>query len=295
MTTSLIDQSHSKVAPPSGVVPWIKRNPLPVYFILAYALSWAIEVPIALSVQGVIAIQLPLPIHYFASFGPMLAAIIVAGLSDGAAGLHKLFAGLLKWRVKPVYALFALALPAALFSLAVIVSRLIEGAWPDLSLLGEADYLGRIGIPGVIGLWLLTFGFGEEVGWRGFALPRLQASRSAYSSALILGVLWAGWHLPAFFYRDTYTAMGLLTGFPMLLISVSAASVTMTWLYNSTQGSLLMIVLFHALFNFFSVSSAGGGSAPIVMSAVIVFWAVRAVKVYGPDTLAGPISGPSSL
>jgi membrane protease YdiL (CAAX protease family) len=72
----------------------------------------------------------------------------------------------------------------------------------------------------------------------------------------------------------------------MLLVSVVSASFILTWLYNGTRGSLLMIVLFHGLFNFFSVSEAGGESAAIIMSAVVVFWAVRVINVYGRENLA---------
>jgi membrane protease YdiL (CAAX protease family) len=69
----------------------------------------------------------------------------------------------------------------------------------------------------VLGLWLLTYGLGEETGWRGYALPRLQRTRPATSATLILAILWAGWHTPALFYRDTYTELGLLA-FPLLLV-----------------------------------------------------------------------------
>jgi membrane protease YdiL (CAAX protease family) len=262
-----------------------RRRQLVVYFMLAYALSWAIEIPIALSAREIIAVQVSPKLHYLAAFGPCVAALIVVGATEGWPGLRRLLAGLTRWRVGRGYALFAILVPPALFALAVVVSRFTQGGWPDLGLLGEADYLPRLGVLPVLGLWLLTFGLGEELGWRGFALPRLQASRSAYAAALVLGVVWAMWHIPAFFYRDTYMEMGLLV-VPMVVFSVTVASVVMTWLYNGTQGSLLMVVLFHALFDFFSVSQAGGDGAPIVMSAVVVFWAVRAVKVYGPADLA---------
>jgi membrane protease YdiL (CAAX protease family) len=264
----------------------MRQHPVLVFFLLTYVFSWTIEIPIALSVRSVIAAQIPLPVHYLASFGPGVAALIVVLTADGVTGMRRLFAGLGRWRVGWGYAFFAIVLPLLLFAVAVLASRLIQRAWPDLRLLGDVDYLSGIGILPALGLWLLTFGLGEELGWRGFALPRLQATFSAYTASLLLGVVWAGWHLPAFFYRDTYIAMGLLAGFPMLLISILAASVTLTWLYNGTGGSLLMVVLFHGLFDFFSVSSAGGSAAPIVMSALIVFWAVRVVKVYGPATLA---------
>lgn len=264
---------------------WFASHALLLYFLLAYAISWAIEIPVALSIQGVISARVPPSLYYFASFGPFLAALVVTIAAEGSSGVRRLFAGLAKWRVGKDYVIFAILTPPILFGVAVLFSRLLQGAWPDLSLLGNIDYLPHLGILGVLGLWLLTFGLGEETGWRGFALPRLQESRSAFSAALIIGVLHTFWHLPAFFFRDTYIAMGLL-GLPMLLVSVVSASFILTWLYNGTRGSLLMVVVFHGLFNFFSVSEAGGEGAAIIMSAVVVFWAVRVIKVYGRENLA---------
>jgi membrane protease YdiL (CAAX protease family) len=152
-------------------------------------------------------------------------------------------------------------------------------------LLGEVDYLPYLGIVGAFILWLLTFGLGEELGWRGYALPRLQKRRSALTATLILGVAWAFWHLPAFFYKDTYVAMGLMAGLPLLLISILAASIVFTWLYNSTPGSLLMVILFHAVFDFLSVSRAGGDNVAVIMSAVVMVWAVLVVILFEPANL----------
>jgi len=256
-----------------------------LYFLLAYAISWLIEIPLALSMRGAIPVQIPRPIHYLASFGPFVSALIVSLTFRGWQGAAELFRGLARWYVRPTYALFAIAAPLILFALACIVSRIIRGEWTDLGLLGQVDYLPPIGIFPALGLWLLTFGFGEETGWRAFALPRLQAGRSAFSASIFLGLLWAGWHAPAFFYRDTYIAMSWL-GPLMMIFSVTVASIICTWLYNGTRGSLLMVVLFHGLFDFLSVSSAGGEMAAIIMSAPIVFWAVRIVHVYGKDNLA---------
>ncbi|MGW8251763.1 MAG: CPBP family glutamic-type intramembrane protease, partial [Anaerolineales bacterium] len=117
-----------------------------------------------------------------------------------------------------------------------------------------------------------------------FALPRLQVNQSAFSASLLLGILWGFWHIPAYFYRDIYVSMGVLVFFQLL--SVIAASVIMTWLYNGTRGSTLMVIIFHGLFDFLSVSEAGGEFAAVFMSALMVFWAVRVYQVYGRESLA---------
>jgi membrane protease YdiL (CAAX protease family) len=297
-----------------------RRRSLVAYFVLTYLISWAIEIPLALSYQHIIANHPPFALHYLASFGPLAAAVIVTLATEGCAGVRRLFSGLAPRRVIPpssplteggrgdnaaltkggrgdnaaltkggrgdshVYFLFAVVSPLVLFALVVAASGIVQGAWPDLRSLGQPDYLPYIGILPTLGLWLLTFGLGEEVGWRGFALPRLQAERPALSASLLLGALWAGWHLPALFYRDTYIAMGLLV-IPMLLTVAAVGSVVYTWLYNGTGGNLLLLVLFHGLFDFFSVWPAGVIGAGPVMTIVMVFWAVRVFNLYGPATL----------
>jgi membrane protease YdiL (CAAX protease family) len=261
-----------------------RRRALVAYFVLTYLISWAIELPLALSYQRVIHIRVPFALHYLASFGPLLAAVIVTLAQDGWVGVRGLFSGPGRRRVERVYLLFAVVAPVVLFALVVAVSGIVQGAWPDLRSLGQPDYLPEIGILPTLGLWLLTFGLGEEVGWRGFALPRLQVERPALSASLLLGALWACWHLPALFYRDTYIAMGLLV-IPMLLTVAAVGSVVYTWLYNGTGGSLLLLVVFHGLFDFFSVWPAGVIGAGPVMTVCMVFWAVRVFKLYGPGTL----------
>jgi membrane protease YdiL (CAAX protease family) len=164
--------------------------------------------------------------------------------------------------------LFSVLSPVALFAVAVVARYVVSGDWPDLSLLGQVDYLPDMGVAGAVLLWLLTCGLGEEIGWRGFALPRLQRGQSALAASLILSLPWVVWHLPAFFYKETYMSMGLAAGFPMLLISLMAAAVIFIWLYNSSRGSLVPVVVFHALFDLLSASSAGGSYAAAIMSAV---------------------------
>ncbi len=267
------------------MISWIKRHSLIAYFVLAYAVTWAVEIPIALSYQGVIATRVPLWTHYFASFGPFVAAVIVTALTEGGGAVRSLLARIVKWRVDWRYYAFAVLGPVILFALAAIVSRVITGNWPDLSLLGKADYLPYVGLPAALGLWLFSYGLGEETGWRGYALPHLQSARSATTATLILALIWAGWHLPAFFYRDTYIAMGPL-GFPLFAFSLLFAAMVLTWLYNATGGSVLLVILFHAFFNWLSVSDAGGPYAATIMTIPVIVWALLIPRVYGMENAA---------
>jgi len=265
---------------------FLKQHSIVSYFILAYAISWAIEIPLAASTQGLLRVPVPLALHYLASFGPMISALILTAVIDGKKGIRELLTGLLKWRVGLSWIFISILAPIALFVIAAIVGYMTNGTLPDLYLLGEVDYLPYLGVLGAFLLWFFTFGLGEELGWRGYALPRLQKDHTSLKATLILGVVWAFWHLPAFFYKDTYIAMGLTGGLPLLLISILAASIVFTWIYNSTQGSLLMVILFHALFDFLSVSRAGGNNVASIMSAVVWTWAVFIVILFKPANLS---------
>jgi len=266
-------------------VSWVKTHSLLVYFVLAYVVTWSFHIPLVLSKRGLIEIQIPMAIHYLGAFGPMIAALLLTSLTQGIAGVRALLSRWFKWRVKARYYAFAILGPLGLFILAVLINRVVAGTWADLSLLGEADYLPFLTPLGTLLLWLLTYALGEETGWRGYALPRLQRKYSATTATLILAVFWAFWHLPAFFYRDTYIQLGFL-GFPMFLISITFATMVFTWLYNSTGGSLLLVILFHAFFNWLSTSDAGGTSAGIVMSVPVIVWAIYVVRRYGPENAA---------
>lgn len=263
----------------------VKRNPLVSYFVITYTISWTIWAPIVASARGWVHWNVPYALYYFGSFGPMLSALVVTALTEGRAGIRDLFGRIFKWRVPFRYYGFALLVPAALFVLAFLVNRAISGTWSDLSLLGQPDYLPYLGPLGLLGLWLLTYGLGEETGWRGFALPHLQKNRSAASATLILALLWATWHLPAFFFRDTYVELGIL-GFPMFAFMMIFTTMVFTWLYNGSGGSVWIVILFHAVFNWLSVSEAGGQFAAGIMSAPIVLWALYVARRYGRENAA---------
>jgi membrane protease YdiL (CAAX protease family) len=265
----------------NSIVPaWLKRNSLAIYFILAIALSWSIYIPLVAVRQGWTDVHIPYSIHYLASLGPALAAIIITALTTGQAGLRELWGRICKWRVAWPYAAFAILSPVALFILAAVVMRTIQGAWPDLHLLGQVNYLPYLGW-GVLPVWLATFGFGEEIGWRGFALPRLQKTISVQKATLILGLLWTLWHVPSFFYHETYVGMGWIM-LPGFVFGVLCGAVLFTWLYNGTGGSVLMVAIWHALFDLLTASAAGRDFIPIVTSAGVIVWALFIANINKP-------------
>jgi membrane protease YdiL (CAAX protease family) len=270
---------------PTNVSIWLRQHRVLAYFILTLAISWSIELPLVASAQGWITAPIPFAIHYLASLGPLLAALIMTWATGGADGLKELWGRITKWRVGSIGATFAFLSPVALFVLALLVVWVLSGGeWPNLQRLTEINYLPNLGIGALI-LWLATFGFGEEIGWRGYALPRLQRDRSALSATLILGVMWVVWHVPAFFYLDTYVNLGL-AAFPMFALGVLAGAIVLTWLYNTTEGSVLMVAIWHGVFDFISASKASDGYIAALMTAAIMVWAVVIVIVYKPANLS---------
>jgi len=261
-----------------------KRPLLVLYFVLAYAFSWVIEIPLAAVAQGFLDLRIPFALHYLTAFGPLLAAFIVTGIGDGSEGIRDLVARMLKWRVGLGWVLIAVFSPLVLFVIGAVAAYVLSGSWPDFSLLGEVNFLPYLGI----GAWILrtlTNGFGEGTGWRGYALPRLQKNRSALSATLILGVFWALWHLPAFFYLPNLMEIGLAS-FPLFAIGVVTGAVLLTWLYNSTGGSILMVSLWHGSFNFVTASGAGQGIVAAIASNLVIVWAVILVVMFKPANLS---------
>jgi membrane protease YdiL (CAAX protease family) len=255
-------------------------HPVVAYYILTLVLSWAVELPLVAVRQGWIDAPIPFSIHYLASFGPAVAALIVTTLVGGRAGLAELWSRIVKWRVGWPWAAFAVGSPVALAILGVVVAAIVQGQWPDLRLFGQVNYLPYLGW-WVLPLWLITFGFGEEIGWRGFALPRLQKTRSASSATWILGCMWVGWHLPTFLYLNTYQSLSWIV-LPGLVFGILCGAVVLTWLYNGTGGSVLMIAVWHALFDLTTASQVTQNIMPIVATAGVIAWALFVANVNKP-------------
>jgi membrane protease YdiL (CAAX protease family) len=265
------------------------------YFVLAFAFTWALWVPAALEARGLIS-PLPVPATFLGAFGPMVAAIVVTALEGGRAGLRSLLSRIVRWRVAPVWYGVAILGPLVITLGAIALHVVLGGQPPSLGLMIGA--LPTLVITVVY--MMITVALGEEVGWRGYALPALQARYSALLSSLILGVLWALWHLPVFFNPDT-----LYSNLPFALWLAYAVplAVIITWLFNSAGGSVLMAIVFHAVINAsselwktipeYSVKPATAAEAltvnvQIYLMGAIVIWvaAVAVLLVYGQRNLS---------
>jgi membrane protease YdiL (CAAX protease family) len=132
---------------------------------------------------------------------------------------------------------------------------------------------------------MLTVGLGEESGWRGFALPKLQHDMSAISASVIVALFWVGWHLPRFFYFDGFMEQGFHV-LPLFALQQLLLSILLTWLYNSGRGSILVAALFHSSFNFFLASPATTGDITIVIRELLIAWVIVVIIVFKPANLS---------
>src|SRR6266508_6178572 len=265
----------------SPIARLLRRYPLTAFFLLAYALSWPYMIVDALGSHGLLPFRLPMLLWIPGGYGPTFAALIVTGTLDGKTGMRALLGRLLLWRV--VWPWYAVALFGAVIMsfITMLLYALFTGtplALPVVSgqLMLMAPLLFLVG--GLVN--------GEEIGWRGFALPRLLAKHSALTAILILGVLWALFHLPLFFTRgDSFASTSPLS----LLVRFIGGAILFTWLYNNTRGSLLLAYLMHAASNFWPrvlPVVALGGSFAWLPDGVTVLTIVLVVVVYGPAHLS---------
>lgn len=248
----------------SGLAAAIRRYPLGAFLLFTYAYSWGYWIPVALT-GGKLS-------HFPGLMGPMFAAFTVAAVAAGGAGPRDLVSRMARWRV-PVRWYAAALVPGIVGLIAVVGLALAGGGWPSATQLSTMPGLPLVGWLGVLALVLVINGYGEEVGWRGHAWPRLRERHAMAGAALILAPLWALWHLPTFWIDSGMRGFDLLL-IPGWIIGLASGAVVLGWLYERTNSSLLIVALFHALLNMGSATSATEGLPRIFVSVVVIAWAV---------------------
>jgi membrane protease YdiL (CAAX protease family) len=230
----------------------LARHPLLFFFLIAFAGAWIVEAPVVLSQSGIGLLPFTLPRTVLvlalaaATFtGPTLSAFIMTGMIEGKEGINRLLRRYVLWRVKIRWYLFVLLVIPASELLGAIVLPGVLASYQSLTLSLVLTYPLAFATTLVLGGPL-----GEEPGWRGFALPRLQSLHGPLAGSVILGVLWALWHLPLF-WSGVWTAP-TIPNIVMFIVMITALTVVMTWVFNNAKGSLLITMLMHASFNTFA-------------------------------------------
>ena len=226
----------------------IVRHPLVAYFGIAIGGTWAFFLPFALSkgVNGLGLLPFTLPdIALFAAVilgtlaGPTLASLIVTAVTSGKAGVRHLLRRCVQWRVGVGWHLIAIF---GFFLVYFVGYSVFLGVNLPLALLHQWPLLFSVFVPQAVFI-ILTGSFAEEVGWRGFALPRLQQRYGPVLGTIILGTLHGLWHLPVFFTRLLGPfSLPYYAGF---LFTAIAATFLFTWIFNHTKGNVLLATLTH--------------------------------------------------
>ena len=204
---------------------------------LTYALTWACWAGAAALSRGTLTGLEPL--FLLGVFAPSLVALALTARASGRESALALLRRMFQWDVGARWYAFAISYMASIKLAVAVVHRLAFGEWPRFG--QQAWYILAAAI--VISTWTQA---GEEIGWRGYALPRLAARLGLGPASLLLGAIWACWHLPLFFVAGADTQG---QSFPVYLLQVTALSVAMGWLYWRTEGSLLLVMLLHAAIN----------------------------------------------
>lgn len=219
-----------------------------VFVLLAYGISWLIWSPAVLATYGLIASPLAPEllaalVLLVGAFGPLLAAVILTGRQAGRAGVRRLLARGWQWRTIgwPQW-LVILGVPLAASAAARALDVATGGTPPPFALASPLLLL-----PTFLFILLLGGPIQEEYGWRGYLLPRLQARWGAIGASVVLGVIWALWHLPLWFMEGAGMAG---TPLPIYLLYTLGETFLITWLFNRSEGSVLAAILMHTMANF---------------------------------------------
>jgi membrane protease YdiL (CAAX protease family) len=253
------------------VTSFVKRHPQIAFWGIAYSTFF---------VAYYLYVLYPSDLWQFAIWTVFLGGALVTGIVDGRAGLKSYFSRIVRWRVGLKWYAVALLLPLGM--------RLVG---LGLTIASGARIAPNIQWPSVPDLFIealmvfLFIGLGEEPGFRGFALPRLLVGRSALAASLILGALHTIWHLPMFITGDIP---------PSNILIIMSGAVLITWLFNHTKGSVLMIMLLHASVNFWVgifnplIAGADAAGQETWLALVYVATAVILVLLTGPNLTRKP-------
>ncbi|MAT41459.1 MAG: hypothetical protein CL609_03885 [Anaerolineaceae bacterium] len=264
----------------------VKKRAIVIFFILTYLITWGLGAPADL-IPG-----WPKILGLFMVTGPAIGAVIVTAVVKGKVGVEHLLSSLTRWRVGLGWYGIVLLGPA----ITMVVSIGLYGLFVNDSVVLESVQL----IP-MMGTHLLTLigifvyqlliVWGEEIGWRGYALPRLQNKIHPLLASLVLGVLWGFWHLPFFLIKDSvHQKMGL----PFFILATIGYTVLYTWIYNGTKGSVFLICLLHAANNT-TVSYTMLFFPPLIENplfslAVLAFFNGVVILFAGPKLLWQPMA-----
>jgi membrane protease YdiL (CAAX protease family) len=216
-------------------------------------------------------------------YGPTLAGFVMTAITEGRTGVKALWKRFWNRDLSIKWLFVTLLFFPAFQLIANFVSRTLDGlAHPFLTYPNQPWMF----IPPFIANTLISAGMSEEFGWRGYVLPRFQAKWNALTSSIILGVIWAAWHIPLWFVPGDSHNQVFFWGWVGRIILLS---ILMTWIFNNTNGSVLATILFHGMANSASDLFQYSGSEWYYIGVRLIV-VVLIVFIFGPKNL---VRGPS--
>lgn len=261
-----------------GFREYVEKYRVALFFILAVGISWACWLPVLFFVDPEQTSQLYL---IPGGFGPLLAAAVMLWIRG--ENLRLWARRIVDWRVSRKWYAVAFLLPIFLIGVttAVIAATGEESFAPGMIPASLVSY------PLVVVLITLVGGGNEEPGWRGYALPHLQARYNALVASVIIGAVWAVWHLPMFVFEGG-NQYG--TPFAIYFVDVVGMSIVLTWLYNSTRGSVLLAMILHGGINasMSLIPVSDPAIRTVLLGHLLGVWSIAVIVLvrYGPTTLA---------
>ena len=264
-------------APQRGIKALLARYPLVSFFVMAYAFSWIVWAPWVLGEDGANVLPPALSVPSAAATarlllaggilaGPTLSAFIMTATTEGREGVRRLLGRLVLWRVGFRWYLFALIGVPLIMLLGTMVYSM---SLPNLGALGGPSYLLSY-LASFAFVTLLGGPLFEEIGWRGFALPRMERLQGPLLASVILGVMWALWHLPEFLV-PTWAASsggGGILGIALFTLTAITFTIVITWVFNNTRASVLLAILVHSSIDTFTLPLAAIFPAWAIASAL---------------------------
>jgi len=251
-------------------------KPLVIFFLLSYLLAWGLMGLFIAQNHGWVSPDFPFePFLIIGSWFPNIAAfLVIAFVLKRKGGIRQLLKGWLKFKV-PVFWYLVAITPVVFAVLSMFIYRLLYGVTPVTDIVFDPMSMLALLIISTI-----TGATGEELGWRGFALPRLQMRMSALNASLVLGVIWTMWHLPLWFAGLGYEKIP----FGAYAILVMSYTVLITWACNNSRGSMVIVTLFHLMMNV--AMNILEIQAFVVYALLVLVITVMVVFLYGPSRLS---------
>jgi membrane protease YdiL (CAAX protease family) len=247
---------------------------------LTFGSAWLIWLPLLVAEYTNLALPVPpIVLIVLGTFTPSLAALFLTWRVGGATGLRQLLGRAFVWRISPIWYLLAIFGPALVMLLATGGHVLLGGTAPDYVPFGPRWLLVPVNF---VLVFLIGGPLGEEFGWRGLALPALEARFGPPWASLLLGIIWTAWHAPLFFISAS--AQHVLPFWLFGLLTV-ALCILLTWVYHNSGDSLFLVMLLHAAVNTWSgplrISPEVAGSIRPFALVVLLTWVVALLVMPG--------------